>query len=115
MTLEELRDEILEENREYNFRYSRGSRKKLSAHIRHLKNYTSSELHAELGRRRRQVLADKAPEVLVERLEKSKAVRKIRREFCDHSKLAPKLRGSGPNKGRMCCPSCFRPVDGGVE
>lgn len=111
-TLEEVAEEIRIANRKINrtWKYKYGGRSNLPLRIRKLSNYTSKELLGELGRRRHKVLKDKAPEVLVEREWKRKATTKVRKENCDHAKLAPKLRASGKLAGKWACPSCMKEV-----
>lgn len=73
--------------------------------------YTNADLWAKLGRDGWDM---KTPEERTAISKRTRALREVKRRFCDHMRLAPKLRASGPNAGRVCCPSCHRPVPGEI-
>ncbi len=84
---------------------------KPSTRILKLRGYTNSELHAELGRRAQRALTEKlGPEGRSELSRKAAATKRVRAEFCDHTKHPPKFRASGKNKGSWVCPTCNKVV-----
>lgn len=89
----------------------KGRKAILTPRIKYLHNYTSNELVAELMRRRWARTKKEAPELIAEREKLRKASRAIRIKYCDHSKLPPKIRKSGPGRGHLCCPSCHQIVE----
>lgn len=76
-----------------------------------LKHYSESALRSELAKRRYdRKMAKMTPEQIEHERQRSIAIRRIKRDNCDHKKHAPKLRKSGPLAGKWACPACCREV-----
>lgn len=73
--------------------------------------YTNADLWAKLGLDGWDI---KTPEQRTAMSRRTAAVAAIRKKYCDHMKLAPKLRASGPHVGKLACPSCSKPVSAEV-
>lgn len=73
--------------------------------------YTNGDLMAKLS-------LDKwdrtTPEERTAISRRTTAIGRIKRKYCQHMKLAPKLRAAGKHAGVLCCPSCCEPVSAEV-
>jgi hypothetical protein len=109
------KDKRAQERRAKTLKAKRTARQKHVDRVVAANGFTSTDLLSWLTRHGKYRMAANTPIEEVKATQSANGKRgsvlaAIKRRFCRHDKLAPKLRASGKNVGKWVCPSCHAVV-----